>query len=176
MHFVIGAEYQKQDPASLPVLRSRVVLRELGPYQTLDHCGLRIRLGRHCDQQRRSRPDHATPAPMAYSHPIGFSAATFSLRHRIRQPLYSGAPDGLGLTAVRGNNDPYSGTGPGGDGELVNTYTNLVTSVKRGIITGLITAKITDSINMNLDLNWGKVNAFNPLSNFQIQSGTAGLR
>ncbi|MEJ0099393.1 MAG: hypothetical protein WDO12_06480 [Pseudomonadota bacterium] len=44
--------------------------------------------------------------------------------------------------------------------------------MKRKILSGLFTFKVTDSVTGHLDLNYGKVNALNPDSNFQIQTGT----
>ena len=173
VHFVIGAEYQKQNPASCQFSGREWCSANLGPYQTSTIAASGYGSAATAINSVASGLTTNT-SPYGVFAPIGFSAATFSYGTEYGA-LHSGAPTGLGELPFVGNNDPYSGTAPGGDGELVNTYTNLVTSVKRGIITGLITAKITDSINMNLDLNWGKVDAFNPLSNFQIQTGLLGF-
>ncbi len=169
IHFVIGAEYQKQDPASCQFSGRTWCSENFGPYQTST--------AQLSGYGSASTAIFGTAAgitqnvnPNGVFAPVGFNPATFAYGTEYGA-LRSASPDGLGTTPFAGNDNPYAATGPGGDGELVNQYTNLVTSVKRGIITGLITAKITDSIEAHLDINWGKVNAFNPLSNFQISTG-----
>ena len=154
----------------MPVLRPRVVLREFRALSDLDHRGLGLRHGRHCGQQYRSRPDHERESVWCLRRERVQCRHLF-LRHHIRRGLL-GLAHWLGDHAIRRQQRPLLRYGPGGRRRARQPYTNLVTSVKRGIVTGLITAKITDSINMNLDLNWGKVDAFNPLSNFQIQDGS----
>ncbi|HEV2700204.1 MAG TPA: TonB-dependent receptor [Steroidobacteraceae bacterium] len=170
VHFVIGAEYQKQDPASCQLSGRTWCSANFGPYQTSTIAASGYGTANTAIFSTAGGLT-TNVNPYGVFAPAGFNPATFSYGSSYGQ-LYSGTSTGLGDVAFDGTHDQYSGTAPGGAGTLVNQYTNLVTSVKRGIVTGLISAKITDSINMNLDLNWGKVDAFNPLSNFQIQNGT----
>ena len=168
-HFVIGAEYQKQDPASCQDSGRTWCSADFGPYQTST-----IALSGY---GTASTAIYSTAAGLRQNvngygvfAPLGFNPATFSYS-TYEGALTSSSPDGLGVLPFTGNGNPYSTTGPGGDGVLVNQYVNLVTAVKRGLITGLFSGKITDDINVHLDLNWGKVEAYNPLSNFQITTG-----
>ena len=169
VHFVLGAEYQKQDPAGCQYSGRTWCSADFGPYQVSTAAASGYGTAATAIYALGSGLTTNT-GPYGVFAPMGFTSSAFSYS-TLLAPVNSASPDGLGQLPFIGNNDPYSGTAPGGDGELVNKYANLITAVKRGIITGLISAKITDNINMNIDLNWGKVQAYNPLSNFQITSG-----
>jgi iron complex outermembrane receptor protein len=165
VHFVIGAEYQKQDPASCQFSGRTWCNSDTGPYNT----GFTPGFGTFTSAVGSGLTTNTGPNGVLSAAVLGFPSYGLS-----GGPLFSGSPDGLGLLPFAGNNGFLGGTAPGGAGEPSNQYTNLVTGVQRSVITGMVTAKITDSINLHVDLNWGKVNALNPADNFGSAGGTLG--
>jgi iron complex outermembrane recepter protein len=157
VHFVLAGEYESSDPARCETSGRSWCSANSGPY------------------------DITEPAPFVYTSALGkglttntttngvigpniFSFATFGYTN-LGQPLYQASEDGTSVAPFSGNNS-LNGTGPGGSGTPVNEYTYLQTAVSRAVFSGMLTGKITDSITANLDLNWGKVQAFNPFSEF----------
>ena len=165
IHFVIGAEYQKQDPASCQFSGRSWCNSDTGPYNTGFTPGFAFTTAVGSGLTTNTSP---------YGVVSSASFGGFSYALNSGGSLRMGSPDGLGLLAFTSNNGFLGGAAPGGSGEPSNEYTNLVTAVQRSVITGLFTAKITDSINAHLDLNWGKVNASNPSDNFGADSGVLG--
>jgi iron complex outermembrane receptor protein len=167
VHFVIGAEYQKQDPASCQFSGRSWCNSDTGPYDTGFTPGFStftsaIGSGLTNNTSLFGVVSAAVPGFPGYALNTGGS-------------LYAGAPGGVALLPFASNNSFLGITAsPGGSGEPANQYTNLVTAVQRAVISGMVTAKITDSINLSLDLNWGKVNALNPSDNFGADSGVLG--
>jgi iron complex outermembrane recepter protein len=160
IHFVVGAEYEKSDPARCD---GRTWCdSSIGPYtssypyvfyegQSTVGSNLRTNV---------MSPTGAIATEQLYFPAFGYGVGP-------GQPLVQSSVDGLGVTQYTGNNALGGGgaTAPGGMGTPANQYTNLVTSVQRSVITGLFTGKVTDDINATLDLNWGKRNSFNPGGN-----------
>jgi len=168
IHFVIGAEYQKQDTVSCQLSGREWCNSNTGAYDT----GFTPGFGTFTQAIGTGLTSNNSPygvlSPAAYN---GFNA--YSLN--VYSPLHAASPDGLGLVPFQANNSFANiSDAPGGSGEPANLYTNLVTPVKRGVISGSITAKITDNINLTADINWGKVTAFNPSDNFGSESGVLG--
>ncbi len=165
IHIVVGAEYQKQDPISCQNSGRTWCNSDTGPYNTGFTPGFSFAQGVASGLTNNITPNgvFSQAAPNGFGgYGLNFAAAD------------SAAPDALGLLPFAANGAFITGAGPGGSGEPVNLYTNLVTAVQRSVISGMVTAKITDNINLHLDLNWGKVTAFNPADNFGTESGTLG--
>jgi len=171
VHIVVGAEYQKQDPASCQNSGRSWCSANYGPYYTGGSFGPAFAW----------IPSYSTASRLttntSYAGVLGgYSPVSFG----IGGPAYTTDSIGVGNTPFNLNASSnaflgsYYGASAGGDGEPANEHTNLMTGVTRGIITGLVTARITDSITANLDLNWGKVEAYNPNDNFGVESGTLG--
>ncbi len=168
IHFVIGAEYQRQDPASCQFSGRTWCNSDTGPYDTGFTPGFGTFTSAIGSHLTTNTSPNGVLSPASYN---GFNA--YSLN--VFAPLFQGTSDGTGLRPFEANNSFLNFTAaPGGSGEPENQYTNLVTAVTRTVISGGMTAKITDSINFNVDLNWGKVNALNPSDNFGSDSGTLG--
>ncbi|HTC44617.1 MAG TPA: TonB-dependent receptor [Steroidobacteraceae bacterium] len=167
VHFVIGAEYQKQDPASCQFSGRSWCNSDTGPYDTGFTPGFSTftsAIGSGLTTNTSTNSVISAAVPGFPSYVLNTSGS-----------LYTGAPGGVALLPFQSNNSFLNITAsPGGNGEPANQYTNLVTAVQRAVISGLITVKVTDSINAHLDLNWGKVNSFNPSDNFGSDSGVLG--
>jgi iron complex outermembrane recepter protein len=158
IHFVIGAEYQKQDPALCADSGRAWCTSNTGVYTTgyspsntaLTAIGTGLRTN--------------LLNPNGGLGVAGLNPTTFGYTNTSGAPLGVASNDGLGLLSYTGNNAIYGGGGvaPGGEGEGIDQYTNLITGVKRSVITAMVSAKVTDSINANLQLNWGQVQANNP--------------
>lgn len=170
-HAVIGAEYQKQEAARCMDSGRSWCSDNLGPYQTstisasgFGNASTAIQsVGYGLTQNVNSNGVLA---------PAIFNTSTFAGYTLTTRDFFSSNAAGNGRQAFNPNSSIYLGNAPGGDGTLVNQYTNLITSVKRKLITGLFSFDVTDNIKSTLDLSWGKVNALNPQSNFQINTGT----
>jgi iron complex outermembrane recepter protein len=158
IHFVIGGEYEKQDPALCATSGRAWCTNNDGIY-TAGYSPSNTplyALGSGLTTNLRS----STGAFGAAS----LNPATFGYTNTQASPLYSASTDGLGLLPYTGNNALYGGANaaPGGQGEGIDQYYNLESGVKRGVITAMVSAKVTDDINANLQLNWGQVQAINP--------------
>ena len=164
IHFVIGAEYQKQDPASCQFSDRTWCNSDRGPYNTGFTPGFGFYTAVGSGLTTNISPNGVLSA-------AGFNGFGYGLN---TAAAYSGSPDSLGLLPFAASAGFIGGVGPGGSGEAANIYTNLVTAVQRAVISGMVAVKITDSINMHVDLNWGKVNALNPGDNFGSESATLG--
>lgn len=164
VHFVIGAEYQKQDPASCQYSARSWCNSDTGPYNTGFTPGFGFYTAVGSGLTTNISPNGVLSA-------AGFNGFGYGLN---TAAAYSASPDSLGLLPFASSAGFIGGAGPGGSGEPSNIYTNLVTAVQRAVISGMVTVKITDSINMHVDLNWGKVNALNPGDNFGSESATLG--
>jgi iron complex outermembrane recepter protein len=160
-HVVVAGEYESSDPASCQNSGRSWCSANSGPYEL------------------------SSPAFFVYTEAMGrglttnttangvigasnFSFLTFGYTD-LGSPLYEASPDGTSLTPFTGNGSPLgtaTTAGPGGSGVPSNEYTYLQTAVNRAVFTLMLTGKITDDISSNLDLNWGKVNAYNPFSEF----------
>ena len=173
VHFVIGAEYSKQDPATCQNSGRAWCTANYGPYQTSTTATSGLGSATLAMYQLGSGLTTNT-SPYGVYGANAFSLSTFQYT-TTAGPLYGATPDGQGVSSFNSNGSPYGTAAPGGDGVLVNQYANLITSVRRGVITGMVSAKITDNIDMTLDVNWGKVEAYNPLSNFQQTSSVLGF-
>jgi len=168
VHFVIGAEYQKQDTVSCQLSGRSWCNSDKGPYDTGFTPGFATETQAVGSGLTSNNSPYGVLSPATYN---GYNA--YSLN--VNAPLHSASADGLGLVPFQANNSFLNiDAAPGGSGEPDNLYTNLVTPVKRGVISGSVTAKITDSINLTADINWGKVSAFNPSDNFGTDSGVLG--
>jgi iron complex outermembrane receptor protein len=167
VHFVIGAEYQKQDPASCQFSGRTWCNSNTGPYDT----GFTPGFATFTSAVAPGLTTNTSPYGVVSAAVPGFPGYALNTAGS----LFAGSPDGLGLLPFASNNSFLGITAsPGGSGEPENQYTNLVTAVQRAVISGMVTAKITDSINLSVDLNWGKVNASNPSDNFGADSGVLG--
>jgi iron complex outermembrane receptor protein len=158
-HFVVAGEYESSDPVSCQNSGRTWCNSDIGPYET------------------------SSPAFFVYTTAIGrgltynttangvigqsnFSPITFGYTD-LGQPLYEASADGTSVSPFTGNSGPLGSAtvaGPGGSGVPINQYTYLQTAVSRAVFSAMLTGKVTDSINANLDLNWGKVQAFNPMN------------
>src|SRR5665213_2944320 len=168
VHFVIGAEYQKQDTVSCQLSGRSWCNSDKGPYDTNFTPGFATFTQAVGSGLTSNNSPYGVLSPASYN---GYNAYTLN----VNAPLHSASADGLGLVPFQANNSFLNqDAAPGGSGEPDNLYTNLVTPVKRGVISGSVTAKITDSINIAADINWGKVSAFNPSDNFGTDSGVLG--
>jgi iron complex outermembrane recepter protein len=182
VHFVLGAEYAKQDPALCQTSGRTWCSNNTGPYTAsypLSPFDGQLAIGSNLRTNVMSSTG-AIATEQFYFPAFGYGVAP-------GQPLLQASNDGLGAITYTGNNAPGGGASaaPGGMGTPSNQYTNLLTATQRSVITGLFTAKVTDNINATLDLNWGKVNAFNPGGNEQsfavgtdnpfLPAGTAAL-
>jgi outer membrane receptor protein involved in Fe transport len=166
VHFVLGAEYEHTDPASCQFSDRAWCNSNTGPYSVGTtgiaqpsagfYTGSTTRVGSHLTDGDQSLTGVIAPG--------AFSFATFSTIPTVGAPLYQASPDGLSIVPFTANSSVVGGltSAPGGSGLPVNQYTNLVTATSRAIFTAMLTGKITDSINASVDLNWGKVRAFNP--------------
>src|SRR5665213_3169310 len=164
IHFVIGAEYQKQDPASCQFSGRAWCNSDTGPYNIGFTPGFAFATGVGTGLTNNITQNGVLSAAGFNGFGYGFNTAAG----------YQASPDALGLLPFNSNTAFITGAGPGGSGEPVNQYTKLVTGVNRAVISGMVTAKITDSINLHVDLDWGKVNAINPGDNFGSEAGTLG--
>jgi outer membrane receptor protein involved in Fe transport len=165
VHFVIGAEYQKQDPISCQFSGRSWCNSNFGAYNTGFTPGFSF-----LTAVAPGLTTNTSPYGVLSTAVPGFPSYVLNTAGS----LYSASPDGLGLLPFNSNAGFLGGTGPGGSGEPANEYTNLVTGVQRTVISGMVTAKITENINLHVDLNWGKVSALNPADNFGSTSGTLG--
>ncbi|HEY4341340.1 MAG TPA: TonB-dependent receptor [Steroidobacteraceae bacterium] len=161
IHFVLGGEYEKQDPAECQTSGRSWCSENRGPYTVAQSPAFATEsaVGTNLRTNVVS-PTGAFGAASFYLPAFGYSIAP-------GQPLAQASPDGLGTINYTGNN-AVGGAGsaaPGGQGLPSNQYTNLITGYQRSVLTGLFTAEVTQDITASLDLNWGKVNALNPGSN-----------
>ncbi len=181
-HFVIGGEYEKQDPASCMQSGRPWCTANFGPYTSsyyltpaFSYTALQT-LGSNVRTDVVSTS--GTLAAAQYDAPtFGYTATSAGVYGPSTEPLYEATADGQALLPYSGNEAVYGGDGaaPGGQGNPENLYTNLVAPVTRGVITALLTTKITDSINMDIDLNWGQVNAKVPNPGLNESIGVLGL-
>ena len=168
IHFVIAAEYQKQDTVSCQLSGREWCNSDKGPYDTGFTPGFATFTQAVGSGLTSNNSPYGVLSPGSYNGYNAYSLNVFA-------PLHAASPDGLGLVPFQANNSFLNlDAAPGGSGEPANLYTNLVTPVKRGVISGSVTAKVTDSINLTADINWGKVTAFNPSDNFGNDSGVLG--
>jgi iron complex outermembrane receptor protein len=168
IHFVIAAEYQKQDPASCQFSGRTWCNSDTGPYTT-GYAPNSFFVNTSAVGSGLT----TNTSPYGLVSGIGFgNFGAYALN--TGGATYQAAPDGLGLVPFSSNGGFNAGVAPGGSGEPENIYTNLVTATQRTVISALMTAKITDSINLHVDLNWGKVSALNPSDNFGAESGPLG--
>ena len=168
IHFVIGAEYQKQDTVSCQNSGRTWCNSDRGAYDNNFTPGFATFTQAIGSGLTSNNSPNGVLSPASYN---GYNAYALN----VNAPLHSASADGLGLIPFQANNSFLNlDAAPGGSGEPANMYTNLVTPVKRGVISGSVTAKITDSINMTADVNWGKVTAYNPSDNFGNDSGVLG--
>jgi iron complex outermembrane recepter protein len=161
LHFVLGAEYSKSNPASCQNSGRSWCNSDTGVYDTALSPGF---------VAEQAVGSNMRTNVLSSSGAYGLATLNFpSFGYSISpgQTLLQSSPDGLGAVNYTGNNAVGGGVAnaPGGEGLPQNQYINLVTGVQRTVLTGLLTGKITDDISANLDLNWGKVDAFNPGSN-----------
>lgn len=172
LHAVIGAEYQKQDPAACMTSHRDWCSANRGPYQTstIFASGLGSSTSVAVNQIGSGLTTNVNSYGV-YAPAIASSSYPFNYTNTTTDYTSSNAAAN-GTQPFNANSSLYHAAAPGGDGTLVNQYANLMTSVKRRIVTGLFSADITDNIKSTLDITWGKVNALNPLSNFQITTGT----
>jgi outer membrane receptor protein involved in Fe transport len=163
-HFVVAGEYESSDPAGCQNSGRSWCSANSGPYDTAEPAFFV-----YTSQMGRGLTTNTTPNGVI--GPAAFSLNSFSYTD-LGQPLYQSSPDGTSVVPFSGNGNAFTGTGPGGSGTPVNQYTYLQTAVSRAVFSAMLTGKITDSISANLDLNWGKVQAYNPFSEFY--SGSMG--
>jgi iron complex outermembrane recepter protein len=162
-HVVVAGEYERSDDASCQNSGRSWCDADRGSYSVTDNS--------HFVQTSQMGTGLTTnTTPNGVLGQANFSLVTFGYTD-LGSPLYQSSEEGTSVTPFSGNNS-LNGTGPGGSGEPVNTYTYLQTAVTRSVFTAMFTGKVTDSISANLDLNWGKVQAFNPLS--EIDGGSRG--
>ncbi len=171
VHFVLGAEYQKQDPARCMTSHRQWCLANRGPYQTSTISAEGLGTSTTAFQEigtglTNNVNSNGVFAPMVFAPGFAFQYNTTT------HDFSSSNGSGTGTQAFTPNSSQFLGSAPGGDGTLVNQYANLMTSVNRKVATALFSADITDSLKATLDITWGKVKALNPLSNFQITTGT----
>jgi len=157
LHFVLAGEYESSDPASCQNSGRSWCSANAGPYDTSEPAFFV-----YTTAMGRGLTTNTTTNGVL--GPNLFSPLTFGYTN-LGQPLYQASQDGTSVAPFSGNNS-LLGTGPGGSGTPVNEYTYLQTAVSRAVFSGMLSGKITDSITANLDLNWGKVQAFNPFSEF----------
>jgi outer membrane receptor protein involved in Fe transport len=158
LHIVVAGEYESSDPAACMNTGRSWCQANAGPYDTAEPAFFV-----YTSALGRGLTTNTTPNGVI--GPAAFSLNTFSYTD-LGQPMYQSSPDGTSVTPFSGNGNAITGTGPGGSGTPVNQYTYLQTAVSRAVFSAMLTGKITDSITANLDLNWGKVQAFNPFSEF----------
>ncbi len=171
LHAVIGAEYQKQDPARCMTSSRDWCSANKGPYQTSTIVASGYGTASTAIQQIGTGLTTNVNANGVFA-PAVFNTSSFNGYTLTTPDFTSSNAGGDGTQAFNANSSIYLGTAPGGDGTFVNQYANLMTSVKRRIVSGLFSFDINDNLKTTLDLNYGKVNAINPLSNFQITTGT----
>jgi len=161
IHFVVGAEYSKSNPASCQLSGRSWCNADTGPYDTALSPGFVAEQAVGANLRT-----NVISSTGAYGL-AQLNLPSFGYSINPGQTLLQASPDGVQAIGYTGNNAVAGGgaTAPGGDGLPANQYINLVTGVQRTVLTGLLTGKITDDITANLDLNWGKVNALNPGSN-----------
>jgi iron complex outermembrane recepter protein len=161
IHFVVGAEYSKSNPAACQTSGRSWCSANTGQYATALSPGFVSEYA--VGGNLRTNVLSSTGAYGLAQ--LNFPSFGYSINPG--QTLLQASPDGVQAVGYTGNNAIAGGgaTAPGGDGLPQNQYINLVTGVQRTVLTGLITGKITDDITANLDLNWGKVNALNPGAN-----------
>ncbi|HEY1898763.1 MAG TPA: TonB-dependent receptor [Steroidobacteraceae bacterium] len=164
LHFVVAAEYESSDPSNCQTSGRSWCSANAGPYDNASpYPGV--------DTSVLGRGLTTNTTANGVIGPNYFNFGTYSYSN-LGQPLYQASADGTSVAPFSGNNS-FLGTGPGGSGVPVNQYTYLQTAVSRAVFSGMLTGKITDSITANLDLNWGKVQAFNPeneLTTFTVGS------
>lgn len=170
-HFVIGGEWEKQDPARCMQSGRPWCVRNYGAYPTA--------YGPTGTAQTTLGADLRTDVVSTSGAfaPALFSFAPFGYTHTAPgAALYQATPSGLGYIPYYGNSAAMGGNtiAPGGQGEPVNQYINLLTPVTRGVITAMLTTKLTNGIKMDVDFNWGKVEAANPNSGNNTQYGLLG--
>ncbi len=163
LHFVVAAEYERNDPVRCIDSGRAWCQADTGPYTTSETSSF-------VSIQQKGTGLTTNVTPNGIYGPANFSLVTFGYTDLGTQ-LYQASSTGATASVFSGNN-AFNGTGPGGSGELTNTYTYLETAVTRSVFSGSLTGKIGDSINASLDLNWGKVQAFNPES--EIFGGVIG--
>ncbi len=166
LHFVLGAEYQRQDAASCQFSGRAWCNSNTGPYNSNLGTLVQPSPGFYTgtDSQVGSNLTDGDQTPSGVIAPGAFSFATFSTIPTVGAPLYQATNDGLNIIPFTANSSKIGGltAAPGGGGYPVNQYTNLITATSRALLSAMLSGKITDNINATLDLNWGKVQAFNP--------------
>jgi outer membrane receptor protein involved in Fe transport len=150
VHFVVGGEYEKQDPVGCQDARSWCA-QDVGFYQTgvVGNNIATYSLGRNLRSNVIS--DAGAFFPPTGNAGAGIASLQASGDGLGVLPYMTGVTP-LGQATVSNNSMVV-----GGDGNPINKVTNLSAPVTRGVITGMVTAKVTDSINFNADVNWGKV-------------------
>jgi outer membrane receptor protein involved in Fe transport len=187
LHFVVAGEYESQDPASCQHSGRTWCNSDIGAYTNNKQIGTTLLFGifpvpAYESVIGRGLTNNTSPTGVLSPNTY-FNASSFSLSN-LGQSTMQAAPDGQSLTAFQTNNPGFpasapggvpfvsavGGSLPGGSGEPVNLYDNLTSATTRSLFSAMLTGKITDNIDANLDLNWGKVEAFNPGS--ELYGGT----
>ena len=166
IHFVIGAEYQKQDPASCQFSGRSWCNSDTGPYNTGFHAWFRLLLTAVGSGLTTNISPNGVLSPAGFN---GFGVMVSTL-----QPLTRRLRMAWGCFPSQATPDLSGGRGRAAPANRSNMYTNLVTAVQRAVISGMVTAKITDSINMHVDLNWGKVKPSIPVTTSAPKAATLG--
>jgi outer membrane receptor protein involved in Fe transport len=149
VHFVIGAEMEKQDSVGCYDARSWCH-NGAGLYQN-GSGGYNV--GTHL------RANQISSTGVFLLQGNGTAAESYTL-----QATPDGTatmPFGLGQQPYSTNPFSYANTVPGGEGTPIYRYTNLMAPVDRGVASGTLTAQLTDTIKMTADANWGKVQTTN---------------
>ncbi len=166
VHFVLGAEYEHTDPASCQFSDRSWCNSNVGPFNSNLGTLKQPSPGFYTatDSQVGSHLTDGAQSLSGVIAPGSFSFATFSTIPAIGAPQQQATADGLNIVPFSASSSQIGGLtpAPGGSGFPVNQYTNLITATSRAILSAMLSGKITDSINASVDLNWGKVQAFNP--------------
>lgn len=166
-HFVVGAEWEKRDPAFCMQSGRPWCVANYGPYATQYSPAFVAQTAMGANLRYSAVTENGVLG-IAGFNPAGPAAFTYS--GTAIPATHQASNDGLGLIGYTANDAPFGGSNnaPGGMGEPLNLYTNLIAPVTRGVITAMFTAKLTRHTTFHLDLNWGKVEAKvpNPGLNF----------
>lgn len=156
LHFVIGGEYENQDPLGCESARSWCA-RNQGAYQSQQGApgvttyayGYNLRANQLGENGTFLL--QAPPGPV----PNPFAGATTTLQ---------ATPQGNGTTPFALGQQPLStapfsfgNVVPGGDGIPVNQYTMLMAPVNRGVVMGMLNWQATDYLSLKADMLWGLV-------------------
>ncbi|MGH8229273.1 MAG: TonB-dependent receptor domain-containing protein, partial [Steroidobacteraceae bacterium] len=162
-HFVVGGEYQKQDPAFCMQSARPWCVANHGPYNT-GYSPSGVALTSLGTNIRSAAVSQTGVLGAAQLNPFTFGYANSNTYPVGSYPLVQASQDGTGLQAYTANDALFGGAAgaPGGMGNPENLYTPLVAPVTRGVITAMFTGRLTNSITADLDLNWGKVEVHNP--------------